>query len=136
MIMDSIFIECFKELKDPRVNRTKKHLLLDIIAIAICAVICGAEGWEEIEDFGKARQEWFSSFLELPNGIPSHNTFSRVFGALKPLVFQEYCMKWFKFPRKNAAINYSWMRKFALGLPKNFSLGKYSPKATKSFDRS
>ena len=94
--MDSIFVECFKELKDPRVDRTKKHLLLDIIAIAICAVICGAEGWEEIEDFGKARQEWFSSFLELSNGIPSHDTFSRFFGALKPLVFQEYCMKWFK----------------------------------------
>ena len=49
----------------------KKHLLLDIVAIAVCAVICGAEGWEEIEDFGKARQEWFSNFLELPNGIPS-----------------------------------------------------------------
>lgn len=94
--MDSIFVECFKELKDPRVDRTKKHLLLDIIAIAICAVICGAEGWEEIEDFGKARQDWFSNFLELPNGIPSHDTFSRVFGVLKPLTFQESCMKWFR----------------------------------------
>ena len=94
--MDSVFVECFKELKDPRVDRTKKHLLLDIVAIAVCAVICGAEGWEEIEDFGKARQEWFSNFLELPNGIPSHDTFSRVFGALKALEFQESCMKWFR----------------------------------------
>ncbi len=55
IMMDNIFVECFKELEDPRVDRTKKHLLPDVIAVAICAVICGAENWEEIEDFGNAQ---------------------------------------------------------------------------------
>jgi len=54
VIMDNIFVECFKELEDPPVDRTKKHLLLDVIAVAICAMICGAENWEEIEDFENA----------------------------------------------------------------------------------
>lgn len=61
-------------VEDPRVERTKRHKLLDIIIIAICGVICGAEGWVEIEEFGKAKEEWLKSLLELPNGIPSHDT--------------------------------------------------------------
>ena len=55
-------IDCFSDLKDPRVDRTKRHLLTDIIMISICAVICGAEGWEDIEEFADARQEWFECF--------------------------------------------------------------------------
>lgn len=71
--MNNVFVECFGGLEDPRMERTKKHMLLDIIAIAICAVIAGAEGGEEIEDFGNERAEWLAGFLALPNGIPSHD---------------------------------------------------------------
>jgi len=92
--MDDIFVACFSEIKDPRMERTKKHLLLDIIAIAICAVISGAEGWEEMEDFGIDNQEWFSGFLALPNGIPSHDTFARVFSLLDPKALEAASLKW------------------------------------------
>jgi len=70
------------ELKDPRIDRRKRHKLLDIVVISIYAVICGADGWVAVETFGKARQAWFERFLELPNGIPSHDTFGRVFSLL------------------------------------------------------
>ena len=98
--MDSIFVECFGKIEDPRIDRTKKHLLLDIIAISICAVIAGAEGWEEIEDFAADHQDWFSNFLELPNGIPSHDTFSRVFSLLKPSALQEATLEWLSQAKK------------------------------------
>ncbi len=65
-------LEHFKDLEDPRIERTKKHLLLDIIALAICAVISGADDWEDIEAYGKDKYEWLRRFLRLPNGIPSH----------------------------------------------------------------
>jgi len=94
--MDKIFVECFKDVTDPRVNRTKKHLLLDIIALSLCAVISGAQGWEEIEDFAHDHLAWFNGFLELPNGVPSHDTIGRVFSALKPKEFESACLKWFK----------------------------------------
>lgn len=94
--MDTIFIECFGTLTDPRVERTKKHLLLDIIALSICGILSGAETWEEIEDFGIEHQDWFSSFLVLPYGIPSHDTISRVFSALNPKEFQSCSMAWLK----------------------------------------
>jgi hypothetical protein len=61
----------FAELHDPRVDRTKEHLLIDIIVIAICAVICGAETWVDVEIFGQAKYQWFKQFLTLTNGIPS-----------------------------------------------------------------
>ena len=72
----------FATLSDPRVNRTKKHKLLDIIIIAICAVICGADGWVAVEAFGHAKHDWLATFLQLPYGIPSHDAFGRVFGVL------------------------------------------------------
>ena len=72
----------FGKLEDPRIERARRHELLDIIVITFCAVICGADNWVEIEEFGKARQEWFRRFLQLPNGIPSHDTFGRVFSLL------------------------------------------------------
>lgn len=94
--MDAVFIECFGELKEPRVERTKKHLLLDILALSICGVLSGAEGWEEIEDFAKEHESWFRNFLILPHGIPSHDTISRVFSALDPKVLQSCCIEWLK----------------------------------------
>ena len=81
-------------IEDPRIDRTKQHLLIDILVIAVCAVMCGAEGWTEIEEFGRAKEEWFKGFLELPNGIPSHDTFRRVFMLLKPAAFQESFLNW------------------------------------------
>jgi hypothetical protein len=86
--------EQFDELTDPRINRTKKHQLLDIVTIAICAVICGADDWVGIERFGRAKQGWLETILELPNGIPSHDTFGRVFGCLDPEQFQQCFINW------------------------------------------
>lgn len=84
----------FSALDDPRVERTKRHRLLDIIAIAICAVICGADDWVEIAEFGNEKREFFEGFLELPNGIPSHDTFGRVFARLNPEQFQACFLGW------------------------------------------
>lgn len=89
----SIWIH-FSKLEDPRIDRQKLHPLMDIIVIAICAVICGAETWVDMENFGKARIEWFKKFLELPNGVPSHDTFGRVFGLLKASAFEACFFDW------------------------------------------
>ncbi len=87
-------LRAFVHLKDPRVNRTKHHSLGDILAVAICAIICGADGWTQVAKFGRCKLQWFRTFLELPNGIPSHDTFGRVFAALAPAPFEECFMKW------------------------------------------
>ena len=86
-------MEYFEALEDPRIDRCKRHQLLDIITIAICAVICGADSWVYVEMFGKSKEEWFRSFLDLPNGIPSHDTFGDVFSRLDPDRFQECLME-------------------------------------------
>jgi predicted transposase YbfD/YdcC len=86
--------EHFKKVTDPRMDRTKEHKLIDLIAIALCAVICGAEGWTDIENFGNSKLSWLKSFLELPNGIPSHDTFGRVFSMLEAQQFQLAFYEW------------------------------------------
>ena len=84
----------FSQLEDPRIERTKRHKLIDIITITICAIICGADGWNDIELYGKCKYKWLKKFLELPNGIPSHDTFSRVFSLLNPEKLQECFLEW------------------------------------------
>jgi len=84
----------FSKLEDPRLDRQKLHQLMDIIVIAVCAVICGAETWVDIANFGKAREAWFRKFLELPNGIPSHDTFGRVFSLLNAAAFEACFFEW------------------------------------------
>lgn len=76
------FMRYFAALPDPRVTRTKKHALHDILGVTFCAVICGADSFEEIERFGQARQDWLKRYFALENGIPSHDTFNRVLAAL------------------------------------------------------
>jgi len=87
-------VEHFSSITDPRIDRTKRHKLIDILVIAICATICGADGWEEFELFGQAKQQWFESFLELPHGIPSDDTFRRVLCRIAPSQFQQCFLEW------------------------------------------
>jgi predicted transposase YbfD/YdcC len=87
-------VECFTEVIDPRIERTKRHELSDILTLSVLAVIAGAEGWEDIEEFGHSKQEWLKEYLELSNGIPSHDTISRVFRALKPQEFNAALLQW------------------------------------------
>jgi len=85
---------CFGDLPDPRVRGRCDHKLLDIIMIAICGVLCGADSWVGIETVGKAKEDWFRAFLELENGIPSHDTFGYVFSKLDHEAFQKRFMRW------------------------------------------
>ena len=86
--------EHFETVEDPRIERSKEHLLIDILTIAILAVICGANGWVGIESYGQAKYQWLKRFLALPNGIPSHDTFARVFARLNPEQLQESFLSW------------------------------------------
>ena len=84
----------FSVLVDPRIDHTREHKLVDILVIALSAVICGAEHFTEMETFGKSKEAWFRTFLELPNGIPSHDTFGRVLSLLDPAQFQACFLNW------------------------------------------
>jgi predicted transposase YbfD/YdcC len=86
--------DVFADLPDPRLDRNKRHHLTDILTIALCAVLCGANTWEQIAAYGVAKRDWFGRFLALPNGIPSHDTFYRVFTALDPKAFAERLGRW------------------------------------------
>jgi predicted transposase YbfD/YdcC len=87
-------IEHFKTLPDPRVHRTRAHELVDVLVIGVCTLLCAGESFNDMEDFGHAKADWFKTFLALPNGIPSHDTFNRVFAALSPRAFGECFMAW------------------------------------------
>jgi predicted transposase YbfD/YdcC len=84
----------FAKLQDPRRAHRRLHRLQDILVIALCAVIAGAQDWQQIETFGRKRRDWLDELLELPNGIPSHDTFERVFNRLKPQAFQACFREW------------------------------------------
>jgi len=92
--MNESIWECFHVVRDPRVEGRCDHELHDILVIAVCSIICGAERCTEMEDFGNSNIKWFRSFLNLPNGIPSHDTFGRVFAALDPDEFEKAFRTW------------------------------------------
>ena len=92
----------FMDLPDPRAVNTI-HKLHDILVIALCAVICGADGWAEVEVFGNAKVAWFSTFLDLEHGIPSHDTFGRVFSRLNPDAFEKCFVAWTRAIVQSAA---------------------------------
>jgi predicted transposase YbfD/YdcC len=93
-ISTSTIIEHFGTLEDPRIERTKLHLLIDIVTISICAVICGADGPSDIEQYAHEKYEWLKTFLSLPNGIPSHDTIGRVLARIDPAHFQACFLRW------------------------------------------
>ncbi len=84
----------FADLPDPRIERCKRHELLDVVTIALCAVVCGADTWVDVAEFGRSKEVWLRTFLALPNGIPSHDTFGRVFAALDPTAFETAFVGW------------------------------------------
>jgi predicted transposase YbfD/YdcC len=88
--------KCFGKVKDPRIDRTKRHKLIEIMIMAILAVICGADSWVDVEMFGNSKKEWLKTFLELENGIPSHDTFGRVFALINPQEFENGFKEWVK----------------------------------------
>lgn len=96
-------IEHFQHLSDPRVDRTKDHDLIDVLVIAVCCLLCAGESFNDMEDFGKAKYDWFKTFLKLRNGIPSHDTFNRVFQALDPKQFLECFLSWTQSLRQAVA---------------------------------
>ena len=95
-VTDHSICKYFARLRDPRRARRRLHHLQDIIVIALCAVIAGAQDWQQIETFGRKRVGWLRGFLALPNGTPSHDTFERVFSRLRPGAFQACFRQWVK----------------------------------------
>ena len=89
-------VECFEGLPDPRIERTRLHKLVDILVIGLCSQLTGGEGFTDMKLFGMAKLEWLRTFLDLPNGIPSHDTFNRVFSAIDPHCFLECFVQWVK----------------------------------------
>jgi hypothetical protein len=111
-----VILKSFSTLTDPRLDRRKRHLLIDIVVIAICAVVCGADDWVSIEAFGRAKYDWLKELLSLPNGIPSHDTFGRVFSLISPDEFEASFMRWishlrFKTPGEIVAVDGTTLRR-------------------------
>jgi predicted transposase YbfD/YdcC len=92
----SSIIGHFSLLTDPRILLKNKHKLIDIVVITVCATLAGADDWVEIACFGRVREDWFRTFLELPNGIPCHDTFGRVFARIEPEEFGKCLMSWIR----------------------------------------
>src|SRR4051812_49583204 len=93
-VADHSICKYFARLRDPRRARRRLHLLQDIIVIALCAVIAGAQDWQQIATFGRKRLDRLRTFMALPNGVPSHDTFERVFSRLRPGAFQACFRQW------------------------------------------
>jgi predicted transposase YbfD/YdcC len=93
-VLDLSLFRYFEDLEDPRDGPNLRHLLLEVLIIAICAVICGADNWVDVESYGHAQYEWLKQFLELPYGIPSHDTFGRIFARLDPVQFEHCFHAW------------------------------------------
>ncbi|HWQ35501.1 MAG TPA: ISAs1 family transposase [Blastocatellia bacterium] len=87
-------IACFADLPDPRIKRCRRHPLINIVVIGLCAVICGGAGPSDMETFGEERREWLQQFLELPDGIPSHDTFGRILSLIAPTEFARCLRHW------------------------------------------
>ena len=85
--------QCFSGITEPR-DSNKRHQLIDILTIALCTVISGGDTWGDMKEFGKAKYDWFRTFLELPHGIPSSDTFARVFAIIDPVQFREAFLRW------------------------------------------
>jgi len=96
-------IDHFASLTDQRIFLKIRHKLIDIIVITLCAVISGADEWTEIAQFGRAKEQWFRNFLELPSGIPSHDTFGRVFAMIRPDEFKRCFLTWVSAAFENIA---------------------------------
>ena len=93
-------VECFSDVKDPRVNRRRRHNLIDLIVISICAVICNADGWSDIRTWAESHKHWLQHFLELPGGLPSRDTLRRTISRIDPEAFQNAFINWLKGLRK------------------------------------
>src|SRR6516162_3625322 len=93
----------FERVPDPRIDRRREHDLVDILVIGLCTLLCGGETFNDMEDFGKAKYDWFKTFLGLRNGIPSHDTFNRVFAALDPKEFLDCFLRWTQSLREAVA---------------------------------
>lgn len=92
--MSASLVDHFSSLQDPRIERNKRHQLIDIIVLSISATASGADGWEAIEDFGKEKLDWLRQFVALNNGVPSHDCIAYVMSRLSPAGFRECFMNW------------------------------------------
>lgn len=108
-------LEVFRDLPDPRSNRNQRHKIFDIFAIAVCAILCGANDWVKVASFARKKKQWLETFLELPNGVPSHDTFDRVFRLVDPDEFEKRFIEWTRlvadlFPGEVVAIDGKTLR--------------------------
>src|SRR5216683_6155583 len=90
----ALIITHFEDLPDPRIERTRRHPLINLIVMALCGAICGADGWDDLEMFAEMRAAFFGTFLNMPHGTPSADTFRRVFSALDPRAFEQAFRNW------------------------------------------